>query len=77
MAEIKRRELLGAGMALGVGVAATGALGQSARPPKQSPVVGITPVPGSVDMKPSVNSRTQPSSSRPQLQEARRINKVD
>lgn len=75
MAEIKRRDLLGAGVALGVGAAATGALGQSARPPRQSPVVGIAPVPGSVEMQPSVNSHTQPSSVDLNYK-PRRVNKV-
>ena len=75
MAEIKRRELLGAGMALGLGAAATGSLAQSAPPPRQSPGVLTTPVPGSVEMKASVNSHTQPSSVDLNYK-PRRINKV-
>ncbi len=58
--EITRRNLLGAGVALGVGMAGKGALAQTTPPPPNIPVNPAQN--GSVEMPPPVNSHTQPSS---------------
>ena len=63
MGEINRRDLLGAGVALGMGVAASGALGQEAG----SPATGRSGLPpaggfgGGPRMGPAVNQHVQPS----------------
>ena len=60
--QIKRRDLLGAGMALGVGMATQGVIGQEVR--KRTPQARRRPMGGMFGsrMEPPVNSGVQPSS---------------
>ena len=63
MGEINRRDLLGAGVALGMGVAASGALGQEGGPPPTGRS-GLPPAGGfggGPRMGPPVNQHVQPS----------------
>lgn len=59
--DVKRREVLGAGMALGLGIAASGVVAQQSVPASRPPAAGGGGM-GGPRMGPPVNSHTQPSS---------------